>query len=271
LYPWQESRNASPVNIQSNNRRASKKGHEMDRLIYTAMTGAKHILEQQANTSNNLANATTTGFRAQVDAFRAVPVVGNELPTRAFVVDATVATDFTPGPIQQTARELDVAIQGKGWLSVQTADGSEAYTRHGSLKLSENGQLETQRGDPVLGDGGPISIPPDTKIAIAKDGTITGTSANQPPTVLGRMKLVNPAEASLVRGNDGLFRTRDGNPADADAAVNVIGGTLEGSNVNTVDAMVNMISLARQFEMQMSLMKNAESNETKASQLLALN
>lgn len=243
----------------------------MDRLIYTAMTGAKHILEQQANNSNNLANATTTGFRAQIDAFRAVPVVGNELPTRAFVVDATVATDFTPGPIHQTARELDVAIQGKGWLAVQTADGAEAYTRHGSLKLSENGQLQTQRGDAVLGDGGPISIPPDTKIAIAKDGTITGLAANQPPTVLGRLKLVNPAEDNLVRGTDGLFRTKDGNPADADAVVNVIGGTLEGSNVNTVDAMVTMISLARQFEMQMTLMKNAESNETKASQLLALN
>jgi len=243
----------------------------MDRLIYTAMTGAKHILEQQANNSNNLANATTTGFRAQIDAFRAVPVVGNELPTRAFVVDATVATDFSPGPIQQTARELDVAIQGKGWLAVQTADGAEAYTRHGSLKLSENGQLLTQRGDAVLGDAGPISIPPDTRIAVAKDGTITGMAANQPPTVLGRIKLVNPPENNLARGGDGLFRTKDGSAVDADAAVNIIGGALEGSNVNTVDAMVNMISLARQFEMQMNLMKNAESNETKASQLLALN
>lgn len=242
----------------------------MDRMIYTAMTGAKHILEQQANTSNNLANATTTGFRAQIDAFRSVPVVGNDLPTRAFVVDSTVATDFTPGSIQQTGRELDVAIQGKGWLSVQTADGGEGYTRHGSLKLSENGQLQTQRGDAVLGDAGPISIPPDTKIAIAKDGTITGMAANQPPTVLGRIKLVNPAEANLVRGDDSLFRTKDGRAADADAGVNIIGGTLEGSNVNTVDAMVSMISLARQFEMQMTMIKNAESNETKASQILAM-
>ena len=210
-------------------------------------------------------------MKKQGYAFRAVPVVGNELPTRAFVVDATIGTDFTPGPLQQTARELDVAIQGKGWLAVQTADGGEAYTRHGSLKLSENGQLQTQRGDAVLGDGGPISVPPNTQIAIAKDGTITGMVPNQPPSVLGRMKLVNPAEDTLVRGTDGLFRTKDGNAADADANVNVIGGTLEGSNVNTVDAMVTMISLARQFEMQMTLMKNAESNETKASQLLALN
>lgn len=243
----------------------------MDRIIYTAMTGAKQILEQQATNTHNLANATTTGFRAQMDSFRAVPVLGNELPTRTLVVDSTVGTDFTPGPLQQTARELDVAIQGKGWLAVQTADGAEAYTRHGSLKVSENGQLMTQRGDPVLGDAGPIAIPPDTKIAIAKDGTITGLVANQPPNILGRIKLTNPPENNLVRGDDGLFRTKDGAAADADAEVNIIGGTLEGSNVNTVDAMVTMISLARQFEMQMTMIKNAESNEQKASQILSLN
>jgi flagellar basal-body rod protein FlgF len=242
----------------------------MDRMIYTAMTGAKHILDQQANVSNNLANATTTGFRAQLDAFRAVPVQNNPLPTQAFVVDASIGADFTPGTIQQTGRELDVAIQGKGWLAVQTASGGEAYTRHGSLKLSENGQLLTQRGDAVLGDAGPISIPPDTRISIAKDGTITGIAANQPPTVLGRLKLVNPPENNLARGDDGLFRTKDASAADADAGVVAIGGSLEGSNVNAADAMANMINLSRQFEMQMSLMKNAESNETKASQILAL-
>ena len=242
----------------------------MDRMIYTAMTGAKHILDQQANVSNNLANATTNGFRAQMDAFRAVPVQGNPLPTQAFVVDATVGSDFTPGSVQQTGRTLDVAVQGKGWFAVQTASGSEAYTRNGSLKLSENGQLLTQRGDAVLGDGGPISIPPNTAVSIAKDGTITGIAANQPPTILGRIKLVNPPENNLARGDDGLFRTRDASAVDADANVVMIGGALEGSNVNAADAMVNMISLSRQFEMQMNLMKNAESNETKASQLLAL-
>lgn len=242
----------------------------MDRMIYTAMTGAKHILDQQANVSNNLANATTNGFRAQIDAFRAVPVQNNPLPTQAFVVDATVGTDFTPGSVQQTGRTLDVAIQGKGWFAVQTASGSEAYTRNGSLKLSENGQLLTQRGDAVLGDGGPISIPPDTAVSIAKDGTITGIAANQPPTILGRIKLANPPENNLARGDDGLFRTKDASAVEADANVVMVGGSLEGSNVNAADAMVNMISLSRQFEMQMNLMKNAESNETKASQLLAM-
>lgn len=245
----------------------------MDRVIYTAMTGAKHILEKQATTSHNLANATTTGFRAQLDSFRAVPVQGAILPTRAFVVDSTVGTDFTSGVIQQTGRDLDVAVQGKGWIAVQLEDGTEAYTRNGSLKLNENGLLQTQRGEQVMGDGGPISIPPDVMIAIAKDGTVSSTATGFKPgetTVLGRIKLVNPPEDQLVRGDDGLFRLKEGGEADADANVMLVGGALESSNVNVVEAMVDMISLARQFEMQMNLLKNAESNETKAAQILSL-
>lgn len=245
----------------------------MDRLIYTAMTGAKHILEQQATTSHNLANATTTGFRAQLDSFRAVPVIGDGLPTRSFVVDATVGSDFSSGAVQQTGRSLDVAVQGRGWIAVQLEDGSEAYTRHGNLKLSENGILQTQSGISVLGDGGPISVPPDVNVAIASDGTVSAIAATYKPgeaTILGRIKLVNPPEDTIVRGDDGLFRLKDGKVADADAAVMVAGGALEGSNVNVVDAMVNMISLARSFEMHMSLLKNAESNAAKASQILAL-
>jgi flagellar basal-body rod protein FlgF len=248
-------------------------GGKMDRLIYTAMTGAKHILEQQANTSNNLANATTTGFRAQLDSFRAVPVLGDGLPTRAFVVDATMGVDFTPGPLQQTGRDLDVAVQGKGWVALQLEDGSEAYTRHGNLKLSENGVLQTQSGVNVLGEGGTISIPPDVSIAIAKDGTVSSIATGTKPgvsTILGRIKLVNPPEESMIRGDDGLFRVKSGAVPEADAGVGLIGGALEGSNVNVVDTMVSMISLARQFEMHMNLLKNAESNANKASQLIAL-
>lgn len=245
----------------------------MDRLIYTAMTGAKHILEQQATVSHNLANATTTGFRAQVDAFRAVPVQGEGLPTRAFVVDSTVGSDFAPGPLQHTGRELDVALQGAGWFAVQLEDGSEAYTRHGSLKLSENGVLQTHNGLSVLGDGGPISVPPDTVVEIARDGTVSAiptTNDKNAVNELGRIKLVNPAPDTLVRGDDGLFRLKGGGAAEADGDVSLIGGTLEGSNVNVVDAMVNMISLARQFEVHMKLLQNAETNANKAGQLLAL-
>lgn len=245
----------------------------MDRLIYTAMTGAKHILEQQANTSHNLANATTTGFRAQLDSFRAVPVIGGPLPTRTFVVDATVGTDFTPGPIHNTGRDLDVAVQGKGWIAVQLDDGTEAYTRNGSFKISENGVLQTQGGLNVMGDGGPIAVPPDVSITVGGDGTVSAvaTTGSRAVTPLGRIKLVNPPEENIVRGDDGLFRLRGGEAADADANVRVAGGALEGSNVNTVDAMVNMISLARQFELHMNLLKNVESNEGKATQLLSIN
>jgi flagellar basal-body rod protein FlgF len=245
----------------------------MDRMIYTAMTGLKHILEQQATTSHNLANSTSTGFRAQIDAFRAVPVKSEGLPTRAFVVDSTVGADFTPGPIQSTNRDLDVAVQGPGWIAVNLPDGTEAYTRNGSLKLSENGVLQTETGLNVMGDGGPISVPPDTAVSIAKDGTVSAVSNVTTPSttnVLGRIKLVNPAETNLVRGADGLFRTQSGAPAEADAAVSLIGGALEGSNVNVIDAMVNMINLGRQFDLQTKLLQNAENNANKAGQLFSL-
>ena len=245
----------------------------MDRLIYTAMTGAKHVLEQQANASHNLANASTTGFRAQLDSFRAVPVVSDGLPTRVFVVDSTVGTDFTVGAIQTTGRALDVAVQGKGWIAVQLDDGSEAYTRNGSLKLSENGVLQTHAGQSVLGDGGPISIPPDVNIAIGRDGTVSGISTvgkSGTVNVLGRIKLVNPAENLITRGGDGLFRAKDGSTVEADARVTVTGGALEDSNVNVVDAMVDMISLSRQFDLHMKMLQSAESNGNKAGQLLAL-
>ena len=201
-----------------------------------------------------------------------MPVVGQGMPTRAFVVDATVGADFNPGPIQATSRDLDVAIQGKGWLAVQRADGSEGYTRNGSLKVSENGLLQTASGLTVMGDGGPISIPPDVTISIAKDGTVSSVANGTlpgPSNAIGRLKLVNPPETDLVRSDDGLFVTKSGS-AEVDANVNVVSGALEGSNVNVVDAMVTMISLARQFETQMKLVQSAENNANKASQLMSM-
>lgn len=245
----------------------------MDRLIYTAMTGAKHILDQQATNSHNLANATSTGFRAQVDSFRAVPVISEGLPTRTFVIDSTVGSDFRAGPIETTGRELDVAVQGEGWLTVQREDGSEGFTRNGSLKINENGILQSANGFNVMGDGGPISIPPDTSITIAKDGTISTVEKNTlpgPSNIVGRLKLVNPDAANLERKADGLFGTKDNRIVEADANVTIASGALEGSNVNVVDAMVTMISLARQFETQMKLIQTAENNATKASQLFNL-
>jgi len=245
----------------------------MDRLIYVAMSGAKQTLGQQATVSHNLANLTTGGFRAETAVFRAVPLVGEGAPTRAFVIDSTPGADFTPGVLQATGRDLDIAVQGKGWIAVQSPDGSEAYTRAGSLQLNSNGVLETRNGHPVLGDAGPVAVPNDTLITIAVDGTIsTVPTGNRPSasSTLGRIKLVNPPEGSLERGNDGLFRVRGGAPVPADANVRIMSGALEGSNVNAVDAMVSMITLARQFDMQMKMLQNAEGNAAKAAQLLTM-
>lgn len=242
----------------------------MDRVIYTAMTGAKHTLGQQGAVSHNLANATSTGFRTEMHKLRAVEVQTNALHSRAFVVNASVATDFSTGPLQHTGRAYDVAIEGKGWLTVQMPDGSEAYTRDGSLDVSPNGVLQTRSGLPVLGDGGPITLPPDSEIVIGTDGTISAIQAGQDvANVVARFKLVNPPEASLVRGEDGLFRTADGQAQPADEAVKIAGGYLEGSNVNVVDQMVTMISLARQFEMQVRMIQTAEQNDQAGAQILS--
>jgi flagellar basal-body rod protein FlgF len=249
----------------------------MDRMIYVAMTGAKHTLGQHAAVSNNLANANTTGYRAETSVLRAVPVFSDTLATRAFVVDSSGGADFRPGTVQETGRDLDMAIQGSGWIAVQLEDGSEAYTRNGNLHVNVNGILQTRNGQNVLGDGGPISIPPNTIVAIAKDGTIStapagaGTSEPNISAMIGRIKLVNPPEAQLTRGADGLFRLTGGGEAEADADVALISGALEGSNVNVIEAMVDMISLSRQFEMHMKLLQNAEGNAQRASNLLNIN
>ncbi len=246
----------------------------MDRLIYIAGSGAAELLQQQASVAQNLANINTPGFRASIDSFRSVPLVGEGLPTRTFVVDSTSGTDFTPGVMQSTGRTLDVAIDGKGWIAVQDASGKEAYTRNGSLQVQADGVLTTRNGLTVTGETGPITIPPDTQVTIAKDGTISTVPSNNQKNgvvVVGRLKLTNPPEDQLVRGEDGLFRTRDGNPAEADAKVTVVSGSLESSNVNTVEAMVNMITLARQFDTQMKMLQTADSNAKQASSLLSIN
>ena len=243
----------------------------MDKLIYTAMTGAKHTLGQQAAVAHNLANATSTGFRTELHKLRAVEVQNSPLPSRAFVVDASVASDFTAGPLQHSGRTYDVAIEGQGWFAVQGADGGEAYTRNGSFELSAEGVLQMRDGRLVLGDGGPITIPPDNDIVIGKDGSISAipsTGDRNAVNVIARLKLVNPPEADLQRGEDGLFRLPDGAVAPLDEAVRAAGGYLEGSNVNVVDQMVTMIALSRQFEMHTQLLQKAEANDQAANRLL---
>jgi flagellar basal-body rod protein FlgF len=246
----------------------------MDKLIYVAMTGAKNLMLRQDTVAHNLANLNTPGFRAELSAYRSAPAIGDGQPTRVFAVDSTTGSDFTPGPMQQTGRSLDVALQGEGWITVQGDDGAEGYTRHGSLQVGADGTLQASNGHTVLGDGGPIAIPADHDITIAKDGTISATPAGKSPAnsiVVGRLKLVNPPQADLVRGGDGLFRLRDGQSAEVDPNVRLVAGAVEGSNVNAVDAMVDMISLARQFDMQMKMLQNAEANERTAAQVFSVN
>jgi flagellar basal-body rod protein FlgF len=249
----------------------------MDRLIYTAMTGASQALEQQTVVANNLANVSTTGFRAQLANFRAVPMgpdtasgVSDDT-TRTFVLSSTPGSDMTPGAISQTGNPLDVAVDGPGWLTVQDANGDEAYTRAGNLHVAADGQLMTANNLPVIGTGGPIAVPPGAQITIGKDGTVSALAAGNAPSavaVVDQLKLVNPQAGSLQRGDDGLFRTADGNPADADQSVTIVPGALEGSNVNPVAAMVAMITNARQFQLQTKMLTTADQNEQSANQLL---
>lgn len=246
----------------------------MDRMIYIAMNGAKHTMQQQAQVSHNLANASTTGYKAQANSFRSLPVFGDGLQTRTFVVDSTVGADLSTGVIQSTGRDLDVAVQGKGWIAVMSADGSEAYTRNGSLLVGPNGQLQTRNGQTVMGDGGPLAVPPDADITIAKDGTVSIIPVGQLPNTvaaIGRIKLVNPPEADIAKSDDGLFRLKSGQPAPADVNVVLAQKSLEGSNVNAVDALVSMISLSRQYDMHVKLLQSAESNARQASQIMSLN
>ena len=244
----------------------------MDRMIYIGLSGAKQALDQQASVANNMANASTPGFRAQINNFRAVPVVGEEMGTRAMVVASTPGADMSAGPLTQTGRALDVAVRGDGWLTVQMADGSEAYTRLGSLQVGAEGQITTMDSRPVMGDAGPLVVPPGSSLVVGGDGLITAIGAGDPAVgagEVGRLKLVNPANADLVRGDDGLFRMQPGRPAPvADPDVRLQTGALEGSNVNPVEVMVQMISNARRFEMQMKTVQTAESNDQQANKLL---
>ncbi len=240
----------------------------MDRMIYLSMSGAKATMQRQETLANNLANVSTVGFRAELAAFRAVPVEGSGASTRVYALESTPGYDATPGQVMATGRNLDVAMKGGAWLAVQGLDGTEAYTRGGSLDVNAEGNLVTTSGLTVLGDGGPIAVPPDNAVSIAPDGTVSATAANGRSTSIGKLKLVTP-EGPLTRGTDGLFRGADGD-LSADSTAKVQDGALEGSNVSAVETMVAMISAARQFEAQMKSLSSAEGNDKAAEQLLSV-
>jgi flagellar basal-body rod protein FlgF len=243
----------------------------MDKFLYVAMTGAKETLRAQTANSHNLANASTTGFRADMSAFQSRAVVGSGYASRVYATNGTTGWDSTVGAQVSTGRDLDIAIQGDGFIAVQGRDGREAYTRAGDLRVDPNGQLLNGAGLPVLGDGGPISVPPNTSLSIAADGTISIVPLGQGPETtasIGRIKLVTAPNEQLDRGEDGLFRMRDGTDLPADANIRVGSGALESSNVNAADAMVNMIELARNFELQVKAIRTAEENGAASAQLL---
>ena len=239
----------------------------MDRMIYLSMSGAKATLQRQDVLAHNLANVSTTGFRAELAAFRSVPVQGDGASTRVYALESTPGYSDAPGAVETTGRALDVAVGGKSWLAVQALDGTEAYTRGGALDIDPEGQLVTRSGLPVLGDGGPITVPANAQIDIAADGSITARVGQGKTQTLGRLKLVTP-EGPLQRGDDGLFRAPDGD-LDADPAARVQQGALEGSNVSAVETMVAMITAARQFEQQMKMLQTAEQKEQAATKLLS--
>lgn len=246
----------------------------MDRALYTGMTGAKHNTFAQAVHANNLANVATDGFRRDYVAARSMGIwFGDGLPTRAHALTERPATDFTVGTLRETGRDLDIALRGAGWIAVQAQDGSEAYTRDGNLQITALGQLVTASGLPVLGNSGPIAVPQAAKVEIGTDGTLTVRALGQGSEALAqvdRIRLVNPPAPELYKGEDGLVRLRAGAVAPADATVRVASGFLEGSNVNAVEAMTEMLGLARQYEVQVKLMRTVDENSEAAARLLQI-
>lgn len=245
----------------------------MDKAVYITANGADQImLAMQAN-NHNLANANTIGFKADVEVFKSLPVASDALDTRVYTETSDTTADFRPGTLIPTERELDVAIADKGWFVVENELGEHAYTRRGDLQVSPEGLLTTATGHPILGNAGPITLPPAAKIEISGDGTISlqplGQSAETIVTI-DRLKLVNPEQTQLRKGVDGLFYFMGEDEVETDSNVRVIAGSLESSNVNPVNALVNMINLNRQYEIQMKLVQSLEQNDTTSAQIMQI-
>lgn len=245
----------------------------MDRSLYIAMSGAKQTLLAQASNANNLANSQTAGFKSDFEQFRAMPVFGPGFPSRVYAMTERPGTDLSMGSIHTTGNDLDVAIKGEGWFAVEGKDGKEAYTRAGDLRITPDGRLETGSGVAIYGNDGAISIPPAEKIDIGIDGTISIIPVGENATTLAivdRIKLVKPELSNLEKLNDGFMHTKDGSVPEADANVSIVQGALEGSNVNAVSALVDMIELARNFELQTKVMKNADDNSGISAKLMQM-
>lgn len=246
----------------------------MDKFLYVAMSGAKHNMLSQSITTNNLANINTPGFREDLAMMKAAYLDGEGYKSRVYSVTESAGMNQTPGALMTTGRDLDVAIDGDGWIAIQNGQGREGYTRTASLQVSSNGLLTTSAGDIVLGnDNGPVTIPPYEKIEIGNDGTISvrplGQAANT-MVEIDRIKLIRSDDSSIEKGSDGLVYLRNGSDTPADASVKLVTGALEESNVNGVNAMVKMIALSRQFETDVKMMKTAEEIDKSSAQLIRI-
>ncbi|WP_150303525.1 flagellar basal-body rod protein FlgF [Pseudomonas saliphila] len=245
----------------------------MDKSLFISMTGASQNMLAQGAHANNLANVSTPGFQRDFEQARSMQVFGETHPTRVYAMTERAGTDLSGGPLMETGRELDVAIEGDGWIAVQAPDGGEAYTRAGSLNIDTFGVLRTSSGMPVLGNGGPIALPPADKVEIGTDGTITVRAQGEAPNVLAeidRIKLVNPPGNLMRKGEDGLMRVEGQLEQPADGAIKITTGFLEGSNVNAVEEMTSMLSLARQFELHVKMMRTTEENAQATNKILQI-
>ncbi|GLK89438.1 flagellar basal body rod protein FlgF [Pseudomonas turukhanskensis] len=245
----------------------------MDKMLYVAMTGASQNTMAQRAHANNLANISTNGFRRDFEQARSMQVFGDSFPSRVYAMSERPGTDFTPGTLQDTGNPMDVAVSGQGWMAVQTPDGKEAYVRTASLKIDGLGQLRTGTGLPVLGNGGPIAVPPEQKVEIGQDGTITIRALGEAPNVLAevdRIKLVNPDLKQMEKGVDGMIHYKGSDPLLADDSVKLESGFVETSNVNAVEEMTSILSLSRQFELQVKMMRTAEDDATSLARVLQL-
>ncbi len=246
----------------------------MDRALYIAMSGAKQNTLGQAAHANNLANASTTGFRSDYTQSRAQGVWGEHFPTRAFAMTERPASDFRQGPLIETGRMLDVTIDGDGFFAVMGPDGKEAYTRAGDLSVAPDGRLLNGQGLQLMGDGGPVVIPEFEKIEVSRAGIVSIQPMGEVPAAEAepvQLKLVRPNVKDLEKGEDGLFRFRDPNApvAPLDPNVSLVNGFIEGSNVNAVSELTSLIALNRQYEMQVKLMKRVDENTAATTQILS--
>jgi len=235
------------------------------------MTGAKQIMEAQAVNNHNIANISTIGYRADEVALDSSPIYGPGYASRVNAVAGDAGTDFSSGTIEKTGRDLDIAVNGKGFIAVRGTNGQEGYTRAGDLRVTPTGALTTASGLAVMSNSGPIVLPPSTTVSIGGDGTISVVPQGSAPyaiTQVDRIKLVNPSTADLQKGEDGLLRTKSGAKVKSDDSVSITSGELESSNVNAAQSLISMIELQRLYEFQIKSINSTDTNEQSAERLM---